>query len=303
LRRGAAHAVLALLAVAALLASALPGAAQGRGTFSGRPGLIAFDAHGAVRTISPRGGGSSRLATGHDPAFSPNGKSIVFVEGNRDLVVMGSDGSDPHTVYSAPSVGEPCFSADGRKLFFTRDTSHEGYSDIYSVPLAGGSARRLTQTGSRTSEIDSGSAAAAPNGRFVVYQRNGDIWTMRPDGSRQRFLAPGITPSISPNSRQIVASRGGNLVLVGAGGGGERLLQPFDFKKQPEELTRGAAAPVFSPDGSQIAFTFKRTTSYGPGLNLSKRLAVLTLRSGKTRILSQPDLGGSNADWQPLAGR
>jgi hypothetical protein len=296
--RGRMAIAVAVLFVLATLVSASPA----RAAFPGRPGRIAFDSRGAIWTIAAghRGGGVARLATGVDPAFSPDGRLIAFVKGNRNLMVMRSDGSSARTVLSSHSLSDPSFSADGRSIFFTRDTSGEGYADIYSVRLSGGSARRLTHTGSASSEIDSNSPQASANGRYLVFQRNESVWTMRPDGSHQKRLAPGVGPSVSPNSRQVVFSRGEKLVIVGAGGGHERALHPFHFKKQPEELIRATASPTFSPDGRSVAFTFKRTTSYGPGLNDSKRLAVFSLASAKLQMITKPALGGSHADWQPL---
>jgi Tol biopolymer transport system component len=166
--------------------------------------------------------------------------------------------------------------------------------------LAGGPAHRLTHTGSRSSEIDSEAPEAAPNGRFVAFQRNEWIWTMRPDGSNQRRLTRGANPSISPDSDQVVASRGESLVVIGAAGGHERVVHPITRKKQFGELIRSAGWPVFSPDGRSIAFTYKRIVSAGPGNHASGRLAVFSLATGKLRILTGPALGGRHASWQSL---
>jgi Tol biopolymer transport system component len=293
-----------LLAAVALLSVAstgtldpLPAAA----TFPGKPGLVAFDNSGSIWTVSPaRHGSASEVGDGIEPAFSPNGRLIVFVKGNRNLMVIRSDGSGARVVYTGTDLREPCFSADGKKIFFTHDTSGEGYSDIYSVKVSGGAARRLTHTGSRNSEVDSGFADAAANGRFVAFQQNGSVMTMRPDGSHLKLLTKGLAPSISPNSREVVVQRFEKLAIVGAGGGHERVLPLFPKEKREGELIREAAAPAFSPDGRSIVFTLRRTTDAGPHLHQSKQLEIYSLATHKVRELTGPQVGGSRPDWQPV---
>lgn len=288
----------ALLALAALL-----GSSTAEATFPGKPGLVAFDSHGRIWTVSPSRPGSAReLAVGTNPAFSPDGKLIAFVKGGGDLMVMRADGSGERTVFSGPerdSLGHPCFSADGRRIFFSRDLGGEGYSDIYSVPTAGGSLRRLTHTGGHSTEVAADFPDAAPNGRFVAFQRDGSVMTMRPNGTRLKVLTKGLDPSISPDSREVLVQRFEKLAIVGAGGGHERVLNLFP-KKRPGELVHEASAPAFSPDGRSIVFTLRRTTDAGPSLHDSKRLEIYSLATHKIRQLTGPKVGGSNPAWQPV---
>lgn len=297
-RRVALGAGAALLALVALL-----GNSTAEATFPGKPGLVAFDSHGRIWTVSPSRGGSAReLGVGTDPAFSPNGQLIAFVKAGGKLMVMRSDGSGERAVLSLPEsadLGHPCFSADGQKIFFSRDKGGEGYSDLYSVPLTGGSPRQLTHTGGHSTEVASDFPDAASTGRFVAFQRNGSVMTMRPNGSHLKPLTKGLDPSLSPNSRQVVVQRFEKLAIVGAGGGGERVLNLFP-KKHPGELTREASAPAFSPDGRSIVFTLRRTTDAGPHLNQSKQLEIYSFATHKIRRLTGPQVGGSNAAWQPV---
>ncbi len=287
----------ALLAIAALFGN------SARATFPGKPGLVAFDSKGRIWIVSPTRAGSAReLGVGIEPAFSPNGQLIAFVRGGGKLMVMGSDGSGERVVFSGAGgtyVDDPCFSADGKKIFFSRDTGGEGYGDIYSVPVGGGSPRRLTHSGGHDTEVASDFPDAASNGRFVAFQQSGSVMTMRPDGSRLQVLAKGLDPSISPNSREVVVQRFEKLAIVSAGGGHERVLKLFP-KKHPGELIREASAPAFSPDGRSIVFTLRRTTDAGPHLNQSKRLEIYSLKTHKIRPLTNPQVGGSNPDWQPV---
>jgi Tol biopolymer transport system component len=289
----------ALLALAALL-----GGAGAQAAFPGKPGLVAFDSSGSIWTVSPtQHGSATKLGIGIEPAFSPSGKLIAFVKGGGKLMVMRVDGGGERVVFAAANgtnLGEPCFSADGKTIFFTLDTSGEGYSDIYSVPVGGGGPTRLTHSGSKRSEVASGFADAAANRRFVAFQQNGSVMTMRPDGSKLKMLTKGLLPSISPNSKEVVVQRFEKLAIVGAGGGHERVLDLFPEKKHPGELIREASAPAFSPDGRSIVFTLRKTTDAGPHLHDTKRLEVYSLSTGKVRQLTGPAIGGSRPDWQPL---
>jgi Tol biopolymer transport system component len=297
LNRWLAFGVGAALLVLVMLLAGPPAQA----TFPGRPGLIAFNSNGRIWTIDPSTPGSAKeLATGVEPGFSPNGELIAFVK-SRKLLVMRTDGSGERIVFEdAPGnyVDDPAFSPDGKTIFFSRDTGKEGYSDIWSIPLAGGEPRRLTFTGGHETEVAAEFPEVAPNGRFVVFQRDGATMTMRPDGSRLKKLTKGLDPSVSPDSRQVVVQRYEKLAIIGAGGGHERILDLYP-KKYPGELIREAASPTFSPDGKSIVFTYRRTVDAGPHLNVSNRLMIYSLKTHKITQLTNAEIGGSNPDWAP----
>jgi Tol biopolymer transport system component len=289
--------VVAALALIGAVAT-VPGADA---TFAGISGKIAFDTPAGIWIVSPDGHRLRKIGDGNDPSFDSEGQLIAYDKGTRKLMIMRDDGSGVRTVYTDDHIGEPAFSTDNRTLFFVKDTSGEGYSDIWSVPVAGGEATRLTHTGSKTSEISSSAPEASSGGGFVVYQRGGSVWTMRPNGSRQKELARGSTPSISPDDRQVVLARNEKLVIVRASGGHERVIDPFGGKPRREgELIRAVGYPVWSPNGREIAFTLKRTTDAGPHLHDTKRLVVYDLRTGKLREITKPTIGGAHPDWQPV---
>ncbi|HUB99847.1 MAG TPA: hypothetical protein VMS11_08485 [Solirubrobacterales bacterium] len=93
------------------------------------------------------------------------------------------------------------------------------------------------------------------DGRTIAFARNGDLFSVRPDGSGQRQLTSGpeidSAPRISPNGKYVVFERradegaAADLYTVGSHGGGVRAL------------TTGAnddGEARFSPDGKAIVF-------------------------------------------------
>jgi Tol biopolymer transport system component len=97
--------------------------------------------------------------------------------------------------------------------------------------------------------------AFSPDGRTIAFARNGDLFSVRPDGSGQRQLTSGpeldSVPIVAANGKYVVferrASAGApaDLYTVGAGGGGLRAL------------TSGAnddREAAFAPDGKAVVF-------------------------------------------------
>jgi tricorn protease-like protein len=97
--------------------------------------------------------------------------------------------------------------------------------------------------------------AFSPDGRTIAFARDGDIYSVRPDGSGQRQLTSGpavdSVPVVSPNGRVVVFERrsaagaAADLYTVGVMGGGLHAL------------TKGAEddhEAAYSPDGRAIVF-------------------------------------------------
>ncbi len=87
-------------------------------------------------------------------------------------------------------------------------------------------------------------------GRFVFQVGSGgDIYVVNADGSGLRRLTQGMDPSWSPDGTQVVFARWTEpwgIYAINADGSNERLLFSSSV----------ARSPVFSPDGSQLAFHF-----------------------------------------------
>ncbi len=301
------------VAALALLASGVLMIPAARGAFPGKPGRIVFDdsfqsgggssesdcvsSFDAIKTMRPDGSHRIYLGRGINPAFSPSGRKIAYsvCDGvQSDLMIMDADGGNAHAVLSsAANEDQPTFSADGKRLFFVRDSGGKGYGDVYSVSTGGTSLDRLTHSGG---EVGEDSPQASANGRFVVFDRYGRIFTMRPDGSREKFLTNGYDPAISPNSRRVVYSHAGQIFVIGSGGGNPHPVTHF---KQTSDVSKAALSPAFSPSGRWIAFAIERCVSYGPGCHDSQNLLKVRVRDGELKRLTTTKVGGFHPDWQP----
>ena len=211
-------------------------------------------------------------------------------------MLMNSDGSNVRRLTDTPKVNEDevVFSADGSHVFFTGDTGGKGYSQIYSMALDGSGLKQLTKKRRETSD---NSAAVAANGRFVVFDREGQMITMRPNGTHQKKLAPGYDPAVSPSSGRVAYSYRGQVYLVGAAGGGPRQLTHLKSGKYAESI---ALSPAWSPDGKWIVFAIQESISNGPGYNDAQKMSRVNVKTGKVVTVNKTSVRGFHPDWQPL---
>ena len=149
------------------------------------------------------------LARGTHPAWSPDGKRIVFSDQdggneNSEIFVMEADGTN-QTQLTDNSVfdGHPRWSPDGRKIRFVSGRRGEG--GIFVMDADGGNRIKL-------SSVEGRHAAWSPNGKKIAFhvQRQG-IFVMDADGTNQIQLTrhPTLTrtdrsPAWSPDGRKIV---------------------------------------------------------------------------------------------------
>jgi len=195
-----------------------------------------------IWTMRPDGSGAKQfpVAGTSEPAFSPDGRRLVYYHWEDGLWVANLDGTNAEHIVRNTTVARPRWSPDGKKIAFygrhgpsgnlyiftvnpdgsderqvtagkeptwSPDSKRIAYSTcinstcgIYVVNAAGGTPTRLTD--------DVGSEPAwSPDGTKIAYQANADIWIMNPDGGNRRRLTTGTgnegLPAWSPDSRSI----------------------------------------------------------------------------------------------------
>jgi TolB protein len=137
----------------------------------------------------------------HEPAWSPDGKNIVFTRVNdtaapanhQALFVVASSGGTPRRITSwTLNAGGANWSPNGTTILFQsyRDCSCSQTSQIYTIAPNGSRLSRLTGSGSNIEPNWS------PDGKKIVYAHQPyvganqlpDLWSMRANGSNKRPL-------------------------------------------------------------------------------------------------------------------
>jgi TolB protein len=222
----------------------------------------------------------------------------------------------------------PTWSPDGRIGYFTlrdfpapsSDEDPPPPAELYSMTHDGGDQRRLTND----TQIQT-DAEWSPDGSMIAYSQwravpgqpgvfDIGLSLMNRDGTNQRpLLATSAkrdiaTQSWSPDGTRIVVelisahpsgrsprSRQSDIAVINAGGTGLR------------RLTRTAALeaePVWSPDGTRIAFASDRHVKHGRHLDRNgPAFEIYTMRPDGTDIrrLTHNNVSDLHPDWQPLS--
>lgn len=158
---------------------------------------------------------------------------------------------------------------------------------IYVMDANGKSQKRITRDSSMY-RIPSWS----PDGKKIVFVRDGNIFTINRDGSnRKQLTSDGLCswPKWSPDGKKISFTRSNALVqppglfVINADGGGE--------VKLAQEVVR----TEWSPDGSKIAFVRGRSD----GGNMAK-IYIIGVNGGDEMMLPAGESGDANGPaWSP----
>ena len=179
--------------------------------------------------IADADGGSERPLLGlgeidYDPAWSPDGASIVFTsdrEGSADLFRVKPDGTGLERLTDSPAYDDQAaFSPDGRQLVFVT-TRNGGTSDLWTMDLKTRTAKALTSGPGGDFR-----PAWSPDGKWIAFSSDRgstmpfahgrwehlhivDLYVMHPDGTGlKRITAPGNfcgSPKFSADSTRVLA--------------------------------------------------------------------------------------------------
>ncbi len=194
-------------------------------------------------------------------AAEPQPCQIVFEserDGNRDIYVLGADGSEKRLTTHAGNDLEPAWSPDGQLIAFSSD--RDGFDQIYLMESDVSSQRRLTSSSSNDYW-----PAWSPDGSSLAFiserGKTKQIYIMDADGGNERQLtthdSDNWQPSWSPDGKQIVFTSNRDTIeeiyAINANGSGERRLTNSNTSD---------GAPAWSPDGEQIVFASQRSGNF-----------------------------------------
>lgn len=187
---------------------------------------------------------------------------------SSSIFSMNPDGTGKTNLTSSPAKGaarrgasvgsyDPSYSADGRKIVFSRVPQGQFAHDVVVMNADGSNQTNITNT-SGDREMD---PAFSPDGSKIAFIRdpdNGDaqLWVMNADGTGGAALAGAIGlnspqgPEFSPDGSKIAfnasTGTGDHVYLIGSNGQGLTDLTP--------NVPGSNSEPSWSPDGSRIAF-------------------------------------------------
>lgn len=301
-----------LLAVSLL---AFGAAAPVRAAYPGVNGKIAFESERAgepdIWVMNGDGSNPVNLTAdldgySHTPSFSADGRRIVFVF-NGKLATMNADGSDRRiTGVNASVYSGPIFTPDGAQIIYEQQIG-TGPDDLMIVAADGsGTPQTLPAGGPPTSSETS--PAISPDGNQLAFSSNRgvnyDLYLGSGTGSGAVNFSNRPTfdlgADFSPDGSKLIWTNSVGSVSTA-------LIAPVaTIPASPTPLPLAGlgpyANPVFSPDGTRIAFG-----SRAEGGDLD----VLTAGADGQNVIDVSEVGVSNVvddsqpSWAPLtdAGR
>lgn len=249
------------------------------------------------------------------PGYSPDGSQVVYTElpfsasapqPKSELLLADADGTNPVTITDpAENYFDPSFTPSGRRLLFVRSaTASPGdetppSGEIATSDLAGGHIRTVTA-------VRGASPKLSPNGRTVLFEHGGSIWSVGiGGGNAHRLIRNSTMPDWSPSGRSIVYvagnyPKGNHTLMVARADGTHARPVAGAYPHHPRGELGNLNDPVFSPDGRWIAFS---TTYYDE--NGDPYLMRVPAGGGAVKMLWTSgvlDAGGTDlgTSWQPL---
>ncbi|MDA3614520.1 amidohydrolase family protein [Polluticaenibacter yanchengensis] len=232
---------------------------------------VVFNALGQLWKKQLPDGAPVRVTTGtqfeFDPAFSPDGKSIAFVQWNdadkATVVTSNLNGGAIQKVTANPGIyRSPSFSADGQKIVFVRQGSNntlgEGYTTkpgIYVVGAKGGEPEFVTAAGGDAAPFFSKDA------KTVYYQFRNSLASVDLDGNNKQTLLKGKYSSqfaISPDELWVAFVDLHKVYIAALPQVGKTIDMESGSVSYPvKQVSRDAGINLhFSADNKKLHYTF-----------------------------------------------
>jgi Tol biopolymer transport system component len=251
------------------------------------------------KNLSVKGGAGGEVDI--QPSVSPDGKRIAFAHldvatGSAQVWTMTFEGlnrTDISNDAAEASESGPAWSADGTKLLFVKQPPGSFPGDQGPGPAsAGGSiwVRNADGTGTPqqlTAGPNDANPAMSNDGTRIAFSRpvagQRHLFVMNANGSaKPTDFGPGAKPDWSPDDSHIAYGQGGMgpIMIV-------NVTNPSDKRTLG---TFGQEAPVWSPDGTQLAFM---------DCTAADTCQIATMNTDGTNVRDLTD--GNKVDWQSHA--
>ncbi len=252
---------------------------------------IAFVYADDLWTADLEGRNARRLTSGvgmeTNPVFSPDGRLVAFsgqYDGNVDAFVVPAAGGIPQRLTWHPAADIVMgFTPDGQSVLFgsSRFSSNRAYSQLFTVPVAGGEAGMLKVPYASDAEI-------SPDGRFIAYCPFPEAFTQWKNYRGGRFSRIWIfdakdygiekLPQPAGRSNDVDPMWAGGKILFRSDRAGEFNLFAFDpATKKVEQLTEFKDFPVLSASAGAGRVVFEQAGAlhlYDVAQGRSRRLAI-----------------------------
>ena len=220
--------------------------------FPGQQGRFAYFFRGEIWVANADGSSARQLTTtpglDRSPRWSPDGTKIAFASDRNfpsKIFVMNADGTDQRQVtFGTGRDRTNAWTADGRQIVYDKE-----FSEIYAVNADGSGGERKLANGWGPS--------VSPYGNRIVFSGDdGGLVTMNLDGSSRRQITPAgmvdFSANWSPGGTDLAFTRPSgdppdrDVYRVHANG--------FGLVRLTNTPGRSEVGPVWSPDGTKIAF-------------------------------------------------
>jgi eukaryotic-like serine/threonine-protein kinase len=258
-------------------------------------------------------------ATERSPAWSPDGRSIAYIAGIQGVDQVFTKAIDSpersRLTHAAGDCNTPFWSPDGSTIYYT------SHGDLWSVGASGGTAELAMEKVASAAQARGTAVALHPNGKTVVFQREGKVWAgslkggppqelvqfprgrvsvllFSPDGAQLAAIVNQelwILPYPSGTPRNLHGANTGvswfpdNRYLLMSGGNFNNTLTVLDSTDGSSRVIyRGTDTfqAAVSPDGKKIAYS---------GGAAEWDILEVSLPEGRVHTL----VAGGGVSWQP----
>jgi Tol biopolymer transport system component len=252
----------------------MPGA-QGRPTFSPDGTRVAFqwwsdrDEGFAIYLKTVGSSEVTRLVSGEDPSWSPDGHAIAFTDAyDAPPKTISPQGTGIRTLGDIPSVGPVAWSPDSRYVAVARPMPEPGsVHGIYLVSIETGKSRLIAR-----SPVGDGAPAWSPDGRRLAYASESSagisVVVLTLDAQMNPADAPRRVTRLLAGVGTITWTRDGRDLVYGGTGWPSGWRSPLwrvpaDGGSPPQEIqVAGPSArdPIIAPVGYRLAFDPEAST-------------------------------------------